>query len=151
PRSQPDHHFYDRHAELPRHHKPREVARIEELDYGAGNIALERLSTGRQEKGIVLSPRRQEAWFVSAEGVLESRVERDVALVIAKQVQLNLVCAGAGQIEVVERIAVRRNRSHVTHTVRVLPARRLRNEEAAERFAVGRRRLLPIGPNGIPA
>src|SRR2546427_5623138 len=36
----------------------REVARIEEMDYGAGNIAPERLSTARQEKGIVLSPRR---------------------------------------------------------------------------------------------
>jgi hypothetical protein len=36
----------------------REVARIEEMDYGTGNIAPERLSTCRQEKGIVLSPRR---------------------------------------------------------------------------------------------
>jgi len=36
----------------------REVSRIEEMDCGTGNIALERLSTDRQEKGIVLSPRR---------------------------------------------------------------------------------------------
>ena len=36
----------------------REVARFEEMDHGTGNIAPERLSTARQEKGIVLSPDR---------------------------------------------------------------------------------------------
>jgi len=34
--------------------------------------------------------------------------------------------------------------------MRVLPARRLGGEEAAERLSVGRRRLLPIGPNRVP-
>jgi hypothetical protein len=38
---------------------------------------------------------------------LECRVKRDVGLVVAQQVQLNLVGAGAGQIKVVERIAIR--------------------------------------------
>jgi hypothetical protein len=36
----------------------REVARIEEMDHGTGNIAPECLSTPRQKKGIVLSPHR---------------------------------------------------------------------------------------------
>lgn len=85
---------------------------------------------------------------MSPEVVLERRVQRDVALVVAEEVQLNLVGAVAGQIEVVERVAVRRNRGHIRHTMRVLPARRLGSEEAAERLSVGRRRLLPIGPNG---
>ena len=76
------------------------------------------------EKRIVLSPHRQEAWLVSAEVVLE-RIERDVALVVAEQIQLNLVCTGPGQIECVERIAIRRDRGHVRYAVRVLPARRL--------------------------
>ena len=44
--------------DLPRMGLEREVARIEEMDYGTGNIAPERLSTPRQEKGIVLSPDR---------------------------------------------------------------------------------------------
>src|SRR5262249_53315056 len=73
----------------------REVAGIEEIDCGTGNIALERLSTGRQEKGIVLSPHRKEAWLVSPEVVLERGVEGYVALVVAEQVQLNLVGARA--------------------------------------------------------
>jgi hypothetical protein len=38
----------------------RKVARIEELDFGTGNVASERLGTRGQEKGIVLFPRRQE-------------------------------------------------------------------------------------------
>jgi hypothetical protein len=71
----------------------REVARFEEMDHGIGNIAPERLSTARQEKGIVLSPDREETWLVSPEVILERRVERDVALVVAQQVQLNLVGA----------------------------------------------------------
>src|SRR3989442_4134343 len=45
----------------------REVARIQKMDYGTGNIAPERLGTPRQEKGIVLSPPRQEAWLGSPE------------------------------------------------------------------------------------
>src|SRR4029450_2032046 len=35
--------------------------------------------------------------------------------------------------------------------MRVLPARRVGREEAAERLSVSLRRFLPIGPNGIPA
>ena len=88
---------------------------------------------------------------MSPEVILERRVKRNVALVVAQQVQLNFVGAGAGQIEVVERIAVRRNRGHVRHTVRVLPARRLGSEEATERLSVSLRRVFPVGPNGSPA
>jgi len=39
---------------------------------------------------------------VGAEVILENRVERDVALVVAKQIQLDLVGTGARQIEIVE-------------------------------------------------
>ena len=81
---------------------------------------------------------------MSPEVVLEGRLQRDVALVVAEQVQLNLVGAVAGQVEVVERVAVRRNRGHIRHTMRVLPARRLGSEEPAERLSVGRRRLSPL-------
>ena len=73
----------------------REVARVEEMNYGIGNIAPERLSTPRQEKRIVLSPCRQEAWLVRPEVVLERRVECDVTVVVAEQIQLNLIGSGA--------------------------------------------------------
>src|SRR5262249_43180039 len=80
----------------------REVTGVEEMDYGIGNIALERLSAARQEKRIILPPHRQEARLVRPEVVLECRVQRDVALVVAEQVQLDLVGAGSRQIEVVQ-------------------------------------------------
>ena len=66
-------------------------------DYGIGNIAPERLSTPRQEKRIVLSPCRQEAWLVRPEVVLERRVECGVTVVVAEQIQLNLIGSGAGK------------------------------------------------------
>src|SRR5262245_40574536 len=95
-----------------------EVARVEEMNLRTGNVAFECLGTGRQKKGIVLSPCREEAWLVRPEIILESWVKRDVALVVAEQVQLDFVGAGAGQIEVVERIAVWRNCGPIRHTVR---------------------------------
>jgi hypothetical protein len=64
------------------------------MDHRTGNVASERLGTARQEEGIVLSPHRQERGLVRPEVLLECRVERDVALVVAEQVQLDLVGAG---------------------------------------------------------
>ena len=49
-----------------------EVARVEEMDHRAGNVAFERLGTTRQKEGIVLSPDGQETWFVCPEVILES-------------------------------------------------------------------------------
>ena len=88
---------------------------------------------------------------MSSEVVLERRVERDIALVVAEKVELHLIGAGSCEVEVVERIAVRRNRGYIRHTVGVLPERRLGSKEAAKGLPVGLRRLLPIGANGIPA
>src|SRR6266481_7142540 len=73
-----------------------EVARVEEMDHRAGNIASESLGPLRQKEGIVLSPHRQEARLVRTEVILKGRVKCDVALVVAEQVQLDLVGAGAG-------------------------------------------------------
>src|SRR4029077_16186304 len=129
----------------------REVARIEEMDRRTGNVASERLGTLRQEEGIVLSPRRQEARFVRPEVILEGWVGRHVALIVAEEVQLDFVGARTGQIEIIERIAIWGNRGHVRHAMRVLPARGMGREEAAGRLSVGGRPPLPIGPNGIPA
>lgn len=109
----------------------------------ARNVASERLGTRRQEKAIVLSPRRQETWLMSPEIGLERRVERNVAFVAAKQVQLNLVGTRAGQIGIVKRIPVLRNLGSVSHTMRVLPAGRFGSKENAESLSLGRRGLLP--------
>src|SRR5499427_3585084 len=86
-----------------------EMASVEEADDRTGHVPLERLGTGRQEERIVLAPDREEGWLVRAEIVLEGGVQRDIALVVAEQVQLDLIGPGTGQIESVERIPVRRH------------------------------------------
>src|SRR6266478_9154039 len=83
----------------------REMAGVEEANGRTGNVAPEGFGAGRQKERIVLAPHRQERRLVCAEVVLESRIERDVALVVAEQVQLDIVGAGARQIEVVQRQA----------------------------------------------
>src|SRR5271156_5324976 len=67
----------------------REMAGIEEADDRVRNVALERLGARRQEERIILAPHRQEARLVGAEIFLEDRVERDVALVVAEEVELH--------------------------------------------------------------
>ena len=65
-----------------------EVTRVVKSDVGAGDILLEGFGTRRNEERIVLAPNRQEAGFVLPEVRLESGVERNIALVVTKQIQL---------------------------------------------------------------
>src|SRR5262245_33491136 len=129
----------------------REVSGIEEADDRIGNVALELFRTRRQEERIVLAPYREERRLAGAEVILEGRVERDVTLVVAEQVQLDLIGTGARQIEVVQRLTVRGNCHAVGHAMGILPTRRLGSEEGAKSVAVGLRRLLPIGADRVPA
>src|SRR5215831_17035777 len=102
-----------------------EMAGVEEADDRTGHVPLERLGTGRQEERIVLAPDREEGWLIRAEIVLEGGIQRDIALVVAEEVQLDLLGPGTGQIESVERIPVRRHSRRVGDTVSILPPRRL--------------------------
>src|ERR1700758_2656444 len=79
----------------------RKMAGVEEADYGVRDVALERLGTRRQEERIVLAPHREERRLVVAEALLEGRIERDVALVVAEQIELQLGHARSGEIEIV--------------------------------------------------
>src|SRR5262245_36917286 len=85
----------------------REVAGVQEADDRAGNIALERLGTRRKKERIVPAPYRQKRRLVSAEVFLKRRIECDIALVIAEQVELHLIGAGTGQVIVVEVLTIR--------------------------------------------
>src|SRR5947207_7894208 len=69
----------------------REVAGVEETDSRIWNVAFEGLGTCWQEKRIILAPYRQERRLVLAKVLLEGRVQRDITLVVAKQVQLDLI------------------------------------------------------------
>src|SRR5262245_45974891 len=80
----------------------REVAGVEEADDSTGIVPLERLATRRQEERIVLAPHRQQRRLAGAEVVLERRIQRHIALVVAEQVELHVIGTGTRQIEVVE-------------------------------------------------
>src|SRR6266851_8286205 len=115
----------------------REVPGVEKADYCSRNVALECLRAGRQKERIVLAPHGEKRRLVSAEIGLESRVERDVALVVAKQVQLHFIGARARQIEVVQRPTIGGNHRLVGHAVGILPTRRSGSEKTAESLSIG--------------
>ena len=64
----------------------REVAGVEQTDGRTWNVAFESLGACWQEERIVLAPHRKERRLVLAEVFLESRVQRDIALVVAEQI-----------------------------------------------------------------
>src|ERR1700733_10009768 len=103
-----------------------EVAGVEKPHHGVRYIALECFGAGRKKKRVVLSPGREEARLMGPEISLKFRIERDIAFVVAEQVELHLKRAGSREIEIVERIAVWRNPGRVGDPMRVLPNRRLR-------------------------
>ena len=110
---------------------------VDKADHCTADIAPECFGPGRQKERIVPAPYRQETRLVSPEVFLKSRVAGDVAPVVAEQIQLQLIDARARQIEVVEREPVGRDERGVRDTVGVLPDRRFRLEEGAQRLAVG--------------
>src|SRR6185437_15425841 len=83
-----------------------EMTAIEEPDDRLRNVALERLGPRRQEERIVLAPHGKQRRLVGAEIAVKTRIERDIALVVAQQIELDLVGAGSCQVEIVERLAV---------------------------------------------
>src|SRR4029077_18993684 len=86
----------DRSGDLGGMRLQREMAGIEEADDRVRDIPFERLGARRQEERIVLAPYRQERRLTGAKIPLEGRIQRDVALVVAEQVELHLVRAGPG-------------------------------------------------------
>src|SRR5262245_66681838 len=68
-----------------------EVAGVEEAHVSVGNVALERLGALRQEKRIVLAPSGEKRRLVLAKMGLEFGIERDVALVVAEEIELHVI------------------------------------------------------------
>src|SRR6266700_4336729 len=129
----------------------REVPGVEESDDCVGDVALERFGARRQEKRIVLAPHCQKRRLMLAKIGLEFGIQRDVALVIAEEVELHFIGARSCEIEVVERIPVRRNRGRVGDAVGVLPDRCLGRKKGAQGCAVCFGRVLPVCADGGPA
>src|ERR1700681_4257082 len=60
----------------------REMAGVEEMDFGVGVVAFEGIGTGWQEERIVPAPYCEQRRPVVADVFLEFRIERDIALVV---------------------------------------------------------------------
>ena len=105
---------------------------IEQTDFGVGVVAFESLRASRQKEGIVLAPHRQKRRPLCAKVLLEFGVERDVAFVVAEQIELYLVIAGPGKQRRVEGPGIRGEPFRFRCAMRVLPLRGLRRQEGAQ-------------------
>src|SRR5258708_25386062 len=118
------------------------MAGVEGAQISVWNVAPERLGARRQKKRVGLAPSCQKRRLVLAKIGLEFGIQRDVALVVAEQVELHFIGARSSEIEVVERIPVRRNRRRVGDAVGVLPSRCLGGKKGAQACSVYFGRLL---------
>jgi hypothetical protein len=75
----------------------REMARVEEVNLRARNVALEGLGACGQEEGIVPAPDSQEGRLFAAEILLKLRIERDIAGIVEKQIELDVAVSWPGQ------------------------------------------------------
>src|SRR5262249_33540085 len=75
----------------------REMTRVKQMHLGIRNVLLERLGASGQEKRIVLAPYGQQRRPLRPQVLLEFGIERDIALVVAEQIELDLVIAGPGK------------------------------------------------------
>jgi len=74
-----------------------EVAGFEEMHLRAWVVAFERFGSRRQEERVIVAPNCERRWPLAAKVFLESGIERDVAGIIQKQVQLDFVVPGPAQ------------------------------------------------------
>jgi hypothetical protein len=79
-----------------------------------------------------------------------TRIERDVAGVVQKQIELNLFVAGTRQKSRIQLVCFRGNQRFVRHAVRVLRLSGLGSEKRPQHQAILLRRLLPVLLNRVP-
>ena len=96
-----------------------EMPGIKQTDFGVWIVALESLGAGRQEEGIVLTPYSKNRWPSCTDVLLKFRIERDIALVVAKQIELDLVIARASEQCRIERVRFRRDEALVRNAVNI--------------------------------
>src|SRR5215469_4793068 len=98
-----------------------EVTGVDETNVGVGDVTREGFSPSGQEERVIPAPHREQRRSAGAEVLLELGVERHVARVVEEQVELDLVGPAAGEVVVVEPVAVRTDARFVGDTMRVLP------------------------------
>src|SRR5262245_20566277 len=123
---------------------------VEEDDLGARVVPREGVGPGWEKERIGFAPHGERRWPVGPEIRLELGIQLDVARVVQKQIQLDLLIPGTRQQRGVERIGLRRH-ARLLRPVRVLPLGGLRREKGLQRRPVFRRGVSPILLNRVPA
>ena len=141
----------DRRANLGNVRFEREVAGVEEAHFGVRNVTPVRLGALREKERIVLAPDSQQRGTTAAEILLELRVQRNIACIVEKQVELNLIIAGAGEQGAVEREGFGRNHCFVRNAVEVLGLGRFPSEEVPQGCSIARSGFFPVFLNRVPA
>jgi hypothetical protein len=75
--------------------------------FGIRKIALERLRTGADERGIVPPPDHKNRWPVLVQPRLPRRIRSDVCPVVVQQIGLDLALAGSRQVGVLVSPGIR--------------------------------------------
>ena len=126
------------------------MAGIEQDDLGQRQVAPIGERTGREEMRVVTAPDSQERRLVRAEIGVEGRIEGEIAGIVEDQVELDIVGTGAGQIGIVQRVAVGGDERRVGAIQLLAGAYGLRVQGYAAGFAVFRRRLCPVAAPRSP-
>src|SRR5580698_3074063 len=126
------------------------MPRIEHVGLKILQIAAVGRSTRSREDKVILAPDNQRGWLELAEEFLKGRIERHIGAVVIKQIELNLVVAGAIQAKLVQRPSRGVQKTSVLHTIFILPPRRLRGNQESNSFPILRSRILPVFLNRIP-
>src|SRR6202012_232987 len=127
-----------------------EVAAVEKMDLGIGQVIGERLCACRSEDLVAASPYREQRHAAGPEILMDSWVLRRVGGIVAKQFELHVVIAGSRYQRVVMAPRFRIDQSLVWHSGDVLPAGGVQGEELPYR-AFGLDRLLGrIGTHRLP-
>ena len=85
----------------------REMTRFEQMDLGIRIVLPECFGASGQEKRIILAPDGEQWRPLRTEILLEFGIERDIALVVAEQIELDLVIAGSGKERGIESPGIR--------------------------------------------
>ena len=86
----------------------RKVSPVDQTHLRVLDHRLELLSSRRQEAGIVLAPDGQERWLIVGEVLLECWIERDVRLLVVKEVELDVDDSRSSEKSVIKPVCLRR-------------------------------------------
>src|SRR5215472_13536874 len=97
-----------------------EVAGINQVQFSIVDIPSVCLSSVNGEERIVLSPENQHFWLPAAEVFMPAVIQRDVRLIVVKQIELNGGVPRTVQEELVDSVGIRADSVRVSNTVCVL-------------------------------